>query len=54
MPRISFNKIFLKDLFFPVECVYETFGKANNIFSILMGVCFLIPLCLTGLAELSY
>lgn len=32
MPRTSFNKIFLKDLFFPTERVYETFGK--NIFSV--------------------
>lgn len=54
MLRISFKKIFLKDLLFPVECVYETFGKVKNIFSIQMAVCFLIPLCLTGLAELSY
>lgn len=54
MPRISFSKIFSKDLFFPSECVYETFGKVRSIFSIQMAVCFLIPFCLTGLAELSY
>lgn len=51
MPRISLNKIFEKDLFFPAECVYETFGKVKNIFKVQMAVCFLIPLCLT---ELSY
>jgi len=54
MLRIAFNKIFLKDLFFPVEGVYETFGKTKNISSIQRAVCFLIPLCLTGLTEHSY
>lgn len=34
MLRISVTKIFLWDHFFYMECVFETFGKLKNVFSI--------------------